>query len=65
VIDTPWWDYLPAKQKGPAFAAFAARTRVGRVGQADDVAKAIAFLVEDSYVSGQTIICNSGLLRAA
>ena len=65
VIDTPWWDFLPAEQKGPAFASFAARTPVGRVGKADDVAKAIAFLVEDSYVSGQTIICDGGLLRAA
>jgi len=31
----------------------------------EDVAKAIAFLIEDDYMSGQTIICDGGLLRAA
>ncbi len=65
VIDTPWWDFLPADQKAPAFAAFAERIPVGRVGRADDVAKAITFLIEDDYMSGQTIICDGGLLRAA
>ncbi len=64
VIDTPWWDFLSPEQKAPAFASFAARTPAGRVGQADDVAKAIAFLIEDDYMSGQTIICDGGLLRA-
>jgi NAD(P)-dependent dehydrogenase (short-subunit alcohol dehydrogenase family) len=64
VIDTPWWDFLPAEQRAGAFASFAARTPAGRVGQADDVAKAIAFLIEDDYMSGQTIICDGGLLRA-
>ena len=43
VIDTPWWDFLPVDQKGPAFASFAARTPVGRVGTADDVAKPSPF----------------------
>jgi NAD(P)-dependent dehydrogenase (short-subunit alcohol dehydrogenase family) len=65
VIDTPWWDFLSADQRGPAIASFASRTTVGRVGQADDVARAIAFLIEDDYMSGQTIICDGGLLRAA
>ena len=64
-IDTPWWDFLPADEKASAFASFAARTTVGRVGHADDVAKAIAFLIENDYMTGQTIICDGGLLRAA
>ena len=65
VIDTPWWDFLSPDQKASTFAAFAERTPVGRVGQPDDVAKAIAFLIEDGFMSGQTIICDGGLLRAA
>jgi NAD(P)-dependent dehydrogenase (short-subunit alcohol dehydrogenase family) len=65
VIDTPWWDFLPADQKASAFASFAPRTTVGRVGRPDDVAKAIAFLIENDYMSGQAIVCDGGLLRAA
>ncbi len=38
VIDTPWWDFLPAEQKAAGFADFAAKTPVGRIGTADDVA---------------------------
>jgi NAD(P)-dependent dehydrogenase (short-subunit alcohol dehydrogenase family) len=65
VIDTPWWDFLPPDQKAPAFASFAARTPVGRVGRPDDIAKTIAFLIEDDFISGQTLICDGGLLVAA
>jgi NAD(P)-dependent dehydrogenase (short-subunit alcohol dehydrogenase family) len=64
VIDTPWWDFLPADQRAGAFASFAARTPVGRVGRAEDVAKAIRFLIEDDYVSGRTLVCDGGLLAA-
>lgn len=65
VIDTPWWDFLTEAQKAPVFADFAARTPVGRVGRAEDVAEVIAFLIADSFMSGQTIVCDGGLrLRA-
>ncbi len=53
VIDTPWWDFLPADQKAPAFASFAACTPAGRVGQPDDVAKAIAFLIDTTTSAGR------------
>ena len=65
VIDTPWWDFLSPDQKAPAFASFAARTPTGRIGRPDDVAKAIAFLIEDDFMSGQTLICDGGLSVAA
>jgi NAD(P)-dependent dehydrogenase (short-subunit alcohol dehydrogenase family) len=60
VIDTPWWDFLPSDQRAPAFANFASRTPVGRVGRPEDVAQAIAFLVSDTFISGHTIICDGG-----
>ncbi len=60
VIDTPWWDFLPAEQKAAAFADFAGRTPVGRIGTADDVAKAIAFLVDDDFMSGHVLVCDGG-----
>jgi NAD(P)-dependent dehydrogenase (short-subunit alcohol dehydrogenase family) len=65
VIDTPWWDFLPDEQKASVFAEYAAKTPVGRVGQADDVAQAITFLVSNSFINGQTIICDGGLRLAA
>lgn len=61
VIDTPWWDFLPEAQKAPLFADFAAKTPVGRVGRPEDVAEAIAFLIADSFMSGQIIVCDGGL----
>jgi NAD(P)-dependent dehydrogenase (short-subunit alcohol dehydrogenase family) len=65
VIDTPWWDFLTDEQKTPVFADFAAKTPVGRVGKPEDIAQAIAFLVADTFVSGQTIICDGGLRLTA
>jgi NAD(P)-dependent dehydrogenase (short-subunit alcohol dehydrogenase family) len=61
VVDTPWWGVLPDAQKASIFAEYAAKTPVGRVGQADDIAKAIAFLIFDSFMSGETVICDGGL----
>ena len=61
IIDTPWWDFLPADHKSAAFAGYAGKTPVGRVGTPDDIAQAIAFLIADSFMSGQTIICDGGL----
>lgn len=61
VIDTPWWDFLSDEQKAPVFADFSARTPVERVGQPDDVARAIAFLIADGFMSGHTVVCDGGL----
>jgi len=61
VVDTPWWGFFPDAQKASLFADYAAKTPVGRVGQADDIAKAIAFLIFDSFMSGETVICDGGL----
>ncbi|PZM10354.1 SDR family oxidoreductase [Rhizobium tubonense] len=65
VIDTPWWDFLPEDQKKGVFAEYAAKTPVGRVGQADDVAKAITFLISNGFMTGHTIVCDGGLRLAA
>jgi NAD(P)-dependent dehydrogenase (short-subunit alcohol dehydrogenase family) len=65
VIDTPWWDFLTADQKGPVFAEYAAKAPVGRVGTSDDIAQAIVFLINDSFMTGQTIICDGGLALAS
>ncbi len=61
VIDTPWWDFLSKDQKMPIFADYASKTPVARVGQPEDVAQAIAFLISDSFMSGHVMICDGGL----
>ena len=65
VIDTPWWDAVPEAQKQAIFEEYAAKTPVGRIGRAEDVANAIAFLIGNDFISGQVIICDGGLRLTA
>ncbi|MER8414708.1 SDR family oxidoreductase [Mesorhizobium sp. M7A.F.Ca.US.010.02.1.1] len=65
VIDTPWWDFLAEEQKQTIFADYAGKTPVGRVGRAEDVADAIAFLVSNGFMTGQVLTCDGGLRFAA
>lgn len=61
VIDTPWWNFLSDDQKITLFDEYAAQTPVGRVGLPDDIAKAIAFLIANGFMSGEVIVCDGGL----
>lgn len=61
VIDTPWWDFLSAEDKAAVFSDYAKSTPAGRVGNAEDIAQAVGFLIDNTYTSGQTIICDGGL----
>lgn len=65
VIDTPWWDFLPDDQRQAVFAEYAGKTPVGRIGRAEDVAGAIAFLVSNGFMTGQVLTCDGGLRFAA
>jgi NAD(P)-dependent dehydrogenase (short-subunit alcohol dehydrogenase family) len=65
VIDTPWWDFLNPEQRAAAFAEYGGKSPVGRVGAPDDVAKAISFLISDSFVTGHVLTCDGGLRLAA
>ncbi|MDR3475338.1 MAG: SDR family oxidoreductase [Devosia sp.] len=64
VVDTAWWDFLSAEQRAAAFADFAGRTPVKRVGRPDDIAAAIGFLIADSFMTGHCLVCDGGLLLA-
>jgi len=61
VIDTPWWDRFPAEVKADLFRQQAQTLPVGRVGQADDVAHAIQFLIENPFMTGAVIECDGGM----
>ncbi|MGO7364556.1 SDR family oxidoreductase [Rhizobium leguminosarum] len=65
VVDTPWWNFLPPKQRDSVFADFAGRTPVGRVGRPEDIAEAIAFLIGNGFMSGHVITCDGGVSLGA
>jgi NAD(P)-dependent dehydrogenase (short-subunit alcohol dehydrogenase family) len=60
VIMTPWWDHVPEQARNAIFAQAAASVPVRRVGQPEDVAQAILFLIQDSFVTGTIIDCDGG-----
>ena len=65
VVDTPWWNFLSADQKAAVFTEYTAKTPVGRVGKPDDIAQAIAFLISNTFMTGQMIVCDGGLRLVA
>ncbi|MDR6232282.1 SDR family oxidoreductase [Pseudomonas oryzihabitans] len=65
VIDTPWWDFLEEEQRTALFTEYAAKTPVGRVGQPEDVAQAMALLITNGFISGQVLTCDGGLRLGA
>ena len=60
VIATPWWDRVPEAFRAAHFAQSAAAVPVGRVGQPEDVAQAIVFLIQNSFMTGTIIDCDGG-----
>jgi NAD(P)-dependent dehydrogenase (short-subunit alcohol dehydrogenase family) len=61
VIDTPWWDFLPADVKQGVFADFSRQVPVGRVGRPEEVAAAICAVLENPYINGTVIGCHGGI----
>lgn len=61
VIDTPWWNFLADDARKQAFDEYARTTPAGRVGQPQDVAKLIAQLIDNTFITGQVIVVDGGL----
>jgi NAD(P)-dependent dehydrogenase (short-subunit alcohol dehydrogenase family) len=60
VIDTGWWDMLPADQRQGFFGSVAAVSPVGRVGTAEDVADVVVYLSDAGFVTGTVLECAGG-----
>ena len=60
VIDTAWWSFLPEEQRAQQFAAFGGQLPVGRVGRAEEVADAIAYLIGASFVTSTVLSIDGG-----
>ena len=61
IIDTAWWDMWPKEQRQGVFNQISASTPAGRVGQPEDIAHAILFLLENTFMTGTVIECDGGI----
>ncbi len=59
-IDTPLWSSMSETERGEMFEAAAGRAPVGRIGQPEDVARAILFLMDHDYLTGTVLEVNGG-----
>lgn len=61
VVETPWWNAMPDDVRQQFFAKHARELPVARIGQPDDVAQAIAYLIGNGYTTGSILECDGGL----
>jgi NAD(P)-dependent dehydrogenase (short-subunit alcohol dehydrogenase family) len=62
VVDTPWWDFIPAEQRSGAFAQFTANIPVKRASQPEEIADAVLFLAGNAYVTGKVVGVDGGMV---
>ncbi|WP_255621786.1 SDR family oxidoreductase [Pseudonocardia sp. DSM 110487] len=62
VIDTPWWSFLPDDQRQSQFDAAVAGIPARRIGQPDDVARAVSYVIGATYVTGTILPVDGGFV---
>jgi NAD(P)-dependent dehydrogenase (short-subunit alcohol dehydrogenase family) len=60
LIETPLWSKMPEDKRNAMFAGAAERLPVRRVGQPEDIANAILFLVTTPFATGSTVRVDGG-----
>ncbi|QMU70824.1 SDR family oxidoreductase [Streptacidiphilus sp. P02-A3a] len=60
IIDTPWWDWVPSEARAGALSSSTATTAIGRPGRPEEVAHAVAFLVENTFTTGVVLPVDGG-----
>lgn len=61
IIDTPWWDFMPADRRRETFRQYAQSTPAGRIGQPEDIARMVALLIGNTFITGQVMTVDGGL----
>jgi NAD(P)-dependent dehydrogenase (short-subunit alcohol dehydrogenase family) len=59
-VDTPIWSFVAGDRKDETLDAMAKRLPVGRIGQPDDIADAIAFLMSNGFTTGTVLHVEGG-----
>ncbi len=59
-VDTPIWTAVAGEAKAEVLDAMARRLPVGRIGQPDDIAEAIAFLMSNRFTTGTVLHVEGG-----
>ena len=60
LIRTPLWARIPAADREQMYASVAGSIPVGRVGEAQDIADAFLFLMNQGFATGSIITVDSG-----
>jgi NAD(P)-dependent dehydrogenase (short-subunit alcohol dehydrogenase family) len=62
MIRTPLWDRMTPSDREAMYARAAATLPARRVGEAEDVAQAILFLIANPYATGSVLVIDGGAL---
>lgn len=60
LTDTPLYSGMPEDNRRAMFESAGKRLPVGRIGQPEDIAKAITFLASNPYATGTTVTVDGG-----
>lgn len=63
-IRTPIWDAIPEAQREAVFTSLAGRTLTKSVGEADQIAAAHLYLMENGFVTGTVLTVDGGAVLA-
>ncbi len=59
-VNTPIWTFVAGDKKDETLDAMAKRLPVGRIGQPEDIAKAIGYLMGNGFTTGTTLHVEGG-----
>jgi NAD(P)-dependent dehydrogenase (short-subunit alcohol dehydrogenase family) len=60
VVRTELWQNMGAAEREHLFESVGSSLPVGRVGEADDIAQAYLFLMQEGFSTGQTVVVDGG-----
>ena len=60
LVRTNLWQNMDAAEREQLFESVGNRLPVGRVGEADDIAQAYLFLMQEGFSTGQTVVVDGG-----
>jgi NAD(P)-dependent dehydrogenase (short-subunit alcohol dehydrogenase family) len=59
-VRTPLWDTIPEAQREAMYADVGAALPVGRVGEAQDIARTYLYMMTNPYSTGQVVVVDGG-----